>query len=195
MQRDRRQGGREIRGEGDMSRTIEAVRVEAEESLQRPRPFFNPEALGAAAAELLRQPDLVLRQLDDVQQEMDGLRAELNLLRRRDETLNFYMQRLDEELRLAARLQQDFLPKSLPELGPVRFQSLFRPAGYVSGDLFDVMRLDEKRIGFYVADAVGHGMPAALLTMFVKQALVTKDILPKSIAPCGYRLLDPGEAL
>jgi len=57
-----------------MSRTIEAVRVEAEESSQRPRPFFNPEALGAAAAELFRQPDLVLRQLDDVQQEMDGLR-------------------------------------------------------------------------------------------------------------------------
>jgi serine phosphatase RsbU (regulator of sigma subunit) len=37
------------------------------------------------------------------------------------------------------------------------------------------MRLDESHVGFYMADAVGHGMPARLLTMFLKQALVTKD--------------------
>jgi sigma-B regulation protein RsbU (phosphoserine phosphatase) len=41
-----------------------------------------------------------------------------------------------------------------------------------------------------MADAVGHGMPAALLTMFLKQALVTKEILPT-----GYRLLAPGVAM
>jgi len=70
--------------------------------------------------------ETVARHLDDVQREMDGLRMELNMLRRRDETLNFYMHRLDEELRLAARLQQDFLPKMLPQLGPVHFHTLFR---------------------------------------------------------------------
>lgn len=121
---------------------------------------------------------------------MDALRSELNVLRRRDETLNFYMQRLDDELRLAARIQQDFLPKTLPQLGQIHFHTLFRPAGYVSGDLYDVTRLDERRVGFYMADAVGHGMPAALLTMFLKHALVTKEI-----SPGGYRLLPPSEAL
>jgi hypothetical protein len=135
-------------------------------------------------------PAMIEGQLDAVQREVNSLRGELDLLRRRDETLNYYMQRLDEELRLAARLQQDFLPKLLPELGRVRFHTLYRPAGYVSGDLYDVMRLDERRVGFYMADAVGHGMPAALLTMFVKQALVTKEITAG-----GYRLLDPAEAL
>lgn len=134
--------------------------------------------------------ETVAHHLEDVQREMDALRSELNLLRRRDETLNFYMHRLDEELRLAARLQQDFLPKSLPQLGRVQFHTLFRPAGYVSGDLYDVMRLDERTIGFYIADAVGHGMPAALLTMFIKHALVTKEIIANR-----YRLLAPREAL
>jgi serine phosphatase RsbU (regulator of sigma subunit) len=100
------------------------------------------------------------------------------------------MHRLDEELRLAARLQQDFLPKFLPQVGPVHFHTLFRPAGYVSGDLYDIMRLDERRIGFYIADAVGHGMPAALLTMFIKHALVTKEIAGNT-----YRLLSPAESL
>jgi sigma-B regulation protein RsbU (phosphoserine phosphatase) len=131
----------------------------------------------------------IIAQLDAVQYEVEELRTEVNMLRRRDETLNFYLHRLDEELRLAARLQQDFLPRELPQLGPVR------PAGYVSGDIYDVARLDERRIGFYVADAVGHGMPAALLTMFIKRALVTKQVLPPGSAAGTYRLLDPGEAM
>jgi hypothetical protein len=130
------------------------------------------------------------RYLDRAQEEIDSLRAEVNVLRRRDETLKFYMHRLDEELRLAARLQQDFLPKLLPQVGNITFHTLYRPAGYVSGDLYDVMRLDERNVGFYMADAVGHGMPAALLTMFLKNALVTKDI-----SPAGYRLLSPAQTM
>ncbi len=130
------------------------------------------------------------KQLEGLQTELSALREEIQELRRRDVALNFYMQRIDEELRLAARLQQDFLPKILPELGKVRFHTLYRPAGYVSGDLYDVMRLDEAHVGFYLADAVGHGIPAALLTMFIKNALVTKQITPE-----GYRLLDPSETM
>jgi len=83
---------------------------------------------------------------------------------------------LDEEIRLAARLQQDFLPRRLPKVGSSRFSVYYQPAGFVSGDIYDVARLDETRIGFYVADAVGHGLPAALLTMFIKEALQTKRI-------------------
>jgi len=137
----------------------------------------------------------IIAQLDAVQSEVEELRIEVNMLRRRDETLNFYLHRVDEELRLAARLQQDFLPRELPQLGPVHFHTLFRPAGYVSGDLYDVARLDERRVGFFVADAVGHGMPAALLTMFIKRALVTKQVLPPGSPAGTYRLLSPGEAM
>jgi serine phosphatase RsbU (regulator of sigma subunit) len=57
------------------------------------------------------------------------MQDEIELLRRRDDALQFYMRRLDEELKLAARVQQDFLPKSLPKVGPLRFHTLFRPAG------------------------------------------------------------------
>jgi sigma-B regulation protein RsbU (phosphoserine phosphatase) len=128
--------------------------------------------------------------LEALQRELDKLRTELDDLRRRDDTTRFYMHRLDEELRLAARVQQDFLPKALPKVGDVRFQVLFRPAGHVSGDLYDVMRLDETHVGFYMADAVGHGMPAALLTMFLKQALTTKEIFPG-----GYRILPPNQTM
>jgi serine phosphatase RsbU (regulator of sigma subunit) len=147
-------------------------------------PFVYEKTPGEATAHELAHT------LDGLQKEMNSLRSELNALRRRDETLNFYMHRLDEELRLAARLQQDFLPKTIPQLGAVHFHTLFRPAGYVSGDLYDIVRLDERRIGFYIADAVGHGMPAALLTMFIKHSLVTKEIIGNK-----YRLLSPSESL
>jgi len=100
------------------------------------------------------------------------------------------LQQLDEEMRLAARLQRDFLPKQLPAVCPVRFAALFRPAGWVSGDIYDVFRLDEDHVGFYVADAVGHGMPAALLTMFIKEALQTKRIRGHT-----YEILAPDVAL
>jgi sigma-B regulation protein RsbU (phosphoserine phosphatase) len=141
----------------------------------------------AAPARDVISPDA---QLDTLQRELNRVRDELDAMRRRDDTLRYYLQRIDEELKLAARLQQDFLPKSLPQVGPIRIQTLFRPAGHVSGDLFDVMRVDEAHVGFYIADAVGHGMPAALLTMFLKQALVTKEI-----GAGGYRLLSPEQTM
>jgi phosphoserine phosphatase RsbU/P len=128
--------------------------------------------------------------LDSLQREINALHEEVVALKCRDEALKFHMHRLDEEMRLAARLQQDFLPKKLPQVGKVHFHTLFRPASFVSGDLYDVMRLDETHVGFYVADAVGHGMPAALLTMFMKNALLTKQITTDS-----YHLLPPGETL
>jgi serine phosphatase RsbU (regulator of sigma subunit) len=152
-----------------------------------PAPRFMPaEGFNLGIAELAEEKFGI----DELQRELDSLKEEINNLRRRDETLNFYMTRLDEELRLAAKLQQDFLPKQLPQVGSVYFHTLFRPAGYVSGDLYDVMRLDERRLGFFLVDAVGHGMPAALLTMFIKRALVTKEIDDKE-----YRLLEPSESM
>ncbi len=104
--------------------------------------------------------------------------------------LNNYISEVDEEMRLAARLQRDFLPKQLPEIPGFTFATIYRPATWVSGDIYDLMRLDEEHIGFYVCDAVGHGMPAALLTMFIKSATVTKKITKG-----GYELVDPAEVL
>jgi serine phosphatase RsbU (regulator of sigma subunit) len=97
---------------------------------------------------------------------------------------------LDEEMRLASRLQRDFLPRRLPEVGDARFSVLYRPISFVSGDIYDVTRLDETHVGFYIADAVGHGLPAALLTMFIKKALQTKRILGNT-----YKIVPPEVSL
>ena len=100
------------------------------------------------------------------------------------------IEEMGEELRLAARLQRDFLPRRLPEVGRARFGVLYRPLGWVSGDIYDIVRLDEVNIGFYVADVVGHGLPAALLTMFIKKALQTKRIVGNT-----YEIIPPDVSL
>ncbi|MBN2210879.1 MAG: serine/threonine-protein phosphatase [Sedimentisphaerales bacterium] len=118
------------------------------------------------------------------------MNMELQQLRMLNGPLNSHFTQVDEEMRLAARLQRDFLPRNIPQFENVRFATIFRPATWVSGDIFDIIRLDEHHIGFYIADVVGHGMPAALLTIFIKRALVTKTIQGHN-----YNIISPGEAL
>jgi len=97
---------------------------------------------------------------------------------------------LSEQLRLAGLVQQDFLPTKLPNTGEVQWATIFQPAEWVSGDFYNIVRIDEQHIGFYVADVVGHGMPAALLTIFVEQALVMRETIGSN-----YRIFSPAEVM
>lgn len=121
------------------------------------------------------------------------MKTELELLRARHGGLTGEMNRMNDELRLAAQLQREFLPGSLPKVASLDFSVLWRPAGYVSGDIYDLVRLDEHHVGLFIADAVGHGVPAALMTMYIKRSLPTKRI--DANLPAGYRLVEPSEAL
>ncbi len=97
---------------------------------------------------------------------------------------------LAEQLRLAGLVQQDFLPTHMPSTDEVKWASIFMPAEWVSGDIYDIVRIDEQHIGFYVADVVGHGMPAALLTIFLKQALLMRETYESN-----YRIFPPAEVI
>lgn len=96
----------------------------------------------------------------------------------------------DQDLDLAHRIQLSLLPRTLPDLPAGRFAVHYRPCGRVGGDFYDVFRLDEDHVGFYLADVVGHGLPAGLWTIFLKQALRFKEI-----SGSDYRLLAPHEVL
>lgn len=99
-------------------------------------------------------------------------------------------QQVGQELDLARRIQRSLLPQTLPELPGVRFAVHYQPRGRVGGDFYDVFRLDEAHVCFYVADVMGHGVPACLLTMFLKKAVHAKEITEQS-----YRLVPPDEVL
>ncbi len=95
-----------------------------------------------------------------------------------------------EQLRMAGLVQRDFLPTQVPNTDKVRWATTFLPAEWVSGDIYDIARIDEQHIGFYVADVVGHSMPAALLTIFLKQALVMRQTIGSS-----YKIFSPTEVM
>jgi serine phosphatase RsbU (regulator of sigma subunit) len=97
---------------------------------------------------------------------------------------------LAEQLRLAGLVQQDFLPSSLPNNNTLQWATVFMPAEWVSGDIYDIVRLDEDYIGFYIADVVGHGMPAALLTIFLKQALTMRETIGNN-----HKIFSPSEVV
>ncbi len=124
------------------------------------------------------------------QREVKRLRGEVALSQRFHGGLKGQIAKINEELQLAAVVQREFLPRDLPAMHGVDFAALWRPTNYVSGDIYDVMRLDEDHIGVFIADAVGHGVPAALMTMVICRSLVTKEITGNS-----YRLVPPSEVL
>ncbi len=113
--------------------------------------------------------------------------AEFNRINKR---LQQAYQQLDQELELAQRIQASFLPQTLPIIPRVHFAIHYLLRGRVGGDFYDVFRLDENHVGFYVADAMGHGVPASLLTIFVKKGVKTKEVFGQT-----YRLVPPGEVL
>ncbi|MCH8804659.1 MAG: SpoIIE family protein phosphatase [Planctomycetes bacterium] len=101
-----------------------------------------------------------------------------------------FQRRQRDQLRLASRVQRDLLPARTSTFGRVRVSAVFRPADCVSGDIYDVQRLDEKHIGVAIADAAGSDIPTALLTVFIKRALRGKETHAD-----GYRILRPSQVL
>ena len=103
---------------------------------------------------------------------MKQMEKELQRLQRLGKNLNRYFEEIDQEMRLAGRLQSDFLPHKFPDSRQLAFHQVYRPAVWVSGDIFDVFQIDSRHVAMFIADAMGHGTAAGLMTMFLRRALV-----------------------
>jgi serine phosphatase RsbU (regulator of sigma subunit) len=112
------------------------------------------------------------------QQYVTTVSRELALAMRCQEGIRAEIERLHEELHLAASVQQDFTAAPLPRLEALDFGVLFRPVNAVSGDIYSVRDMGGGWASFFVADAVGHGVPAALLTMVLTNSLVVGEETP-----------------
>ncbi len=96
----------------------------------------------------------------------------------------------EEEIQMAAMVQRDFLPLHQDLDHGFQVATLFRPLAGVSGDVFNIKPLDQSAVSIFIADAVGHGVPAALLGMAVARSveLTERD-------GTSHRILGPGETL
>ncbi len=142
------------------------------------KPLENPAALrhtvGKALAHrrLVAERDWLTAELRRgnlrLKEHIDKLEAAVRLLSEQSETIR-------ADLRRAALIQQALLPREPPRLDALSVHALYRPSENVGGDLYDVVRLDDRHLVLIVADAAGHGLAAAMLAVLFRNRLALID--------------------
>jgi serine phosphatase RsbU (regulator of sigma subunit)/predicted ester cyclase len=123
-------------------------------------------------------------------------------------------ERVEQELRVAQRIQHALLPKDPPELEGWDIAHDYRPAREVGGDFYDFLNLNDGRVVLIIGDVSGKGIPAAMVmanTQSVLRAVAQRagippsqaleeanDVLytylpPNMFATCFYAVLEPTE--
>jgi phosphoserine phosphatase RsbU/P len=106
-------------------------------------------------------------------------------LAERNRLLEAAHKKLAFELQLAQKVQLALMPRPPKPRGVLRLAVRYSPANQLGGDVYDIYRLDNNRLGILVADVSGHGVNSAMLSGMVK-ALA---------APLSLAVLEPGELL
>jgi serine phosphatase RsbU (regulator of sigma subunit)/predicted ester cyclase len=120
-------------------------------------------------------------------------------------------ERVEQELRVARRIQQASLPKEVPQLEDWQIAPYYQPAREVGGDFYDFHLLSEGKMGLAVGDATGKGVPAALVMSTTcgmlrlaaqshsspgeilqrVNAALCPNIPPNMFVTCFYAIVDP----
>ncbi|MGA0334163.1 MAG: PP2C family protein-serine/threonine phosphatase [Kiritimatiellia bacterium] len=79
--------------------------------------------------------------------------------------------RMDQDLDLAKRIQTRLLPRHLPEVKGLGLHAFNLAAQEVGGDYYDVILIDERHVGFAVADVSGKGIGGALMMSICRSVL------------------------
>ncbi len=104
---------------------------------------------------LWRETELARNREKEARREAEGIRREL-----------------EDEIRMASRIQESLLPRELPEPPQARIAYRYAPMLAVGGDFLDLHYAEERHLlGFFICDVSGHGVPAAFVASMVKMAL------------------------
>lgn len=103
------------------------------------------------------------------------------IVEQRTEQINHIHRRLLDDLEYARDIQLSLLPKALPNTPSTSFEARYFPADRVSGDFYHIFQLEETKIGMYIGDVSGHGVSAAMLTVFLNQSIKPRKENPQGI--------------
>ena len=110
---------------------------------------------------------------------VDLLVRSIRYARERHRLLAEQNRRLEHELRIAAFVQQSFLPERVPESPGHDIGAHLHTSGQVGGDFYDFIDLPPDRVAIAVGDASGKGIPGAILMA------ETQGILRAEAATCA----------
>jgi PAS domain S-box-containing protein len=100
----------------------------------------------------------------------------------------------ERELELARDVQQHLLPSQFPEMSGVEVEVLSQPSQQLGGDYYDVLNVDERHLGFVIADVSGKGAPAALMMASCRASLrlcAPGELSPAAVLHRVNRALQP----
>jgi len=121
--------------------------------------------------------------------------------------------RLDHDLEIARDIQRILLPSEAPAVPGFEISGINVPARQVSGDYFDYIKVDDRRLGVAIADVSGKGVPASLIMAICRSVLRSQatgnpspadvlkhvnrqlypDIKEDMFISMAYIILDPAE--
>lgn len=81
-----------------------------------------------------------------------------------------HLEHLESQLAEARAFQETMLPPRHAELEGFEIHAVYRPCEELAGDLYDYAAAGSGRVALVIADVVGHGASAAMLTALVKSA-------------------------
>jgi len=147
------------------------------------------EALDAGADAFLRKPVCEGALAAQIRVAERILRLE-ERLETRVARLEAAQERIERDLHAAALVQLSHLPSSPPKLPGVGFGWVYESCHALGGDMFNIIQLDEHRVGVYVLDVSGHGTSAALVSVSLSRVLVSQvqqgGILKRPIPEAPY---------
>jgi CHASE2 domain-containing sensor protein len=91
-------------------------------------------------------------------------------------------QLLEKELDIAREIQKSFLPQEIRVPANLDICAFFQPAKFVAGDLYDIVEVDKQKIGLFIADVSGKGVPAALV---MAQTASFFRLISRRLADCA----------
>ena len=97
--------------------------------------------------------------------------------------LETHAETMERDLQRAEVIQRSLLPGEPPEISGFCVHAMYRPGHNVGGDLFDIVKLDDRHLVLVIADASGHGVSAAMLSVLFKHRLAFTDALGRPLRP------------
>ncbi len=71
------------------------------------------------------------------------------------------------EINTASRIHRTILPSGVPKIEGLDMYAVYIPSNTIGGDFYDFYQKDNK-VGIFIADVTGHGIPASLFASSVK---------------------------
>jgi len=161
-----------LSGAGSFRDAVKAIHLGAFDYI--PKPMESNDSLVITVRNALRQRKLErerARLLREVEQRNTRLRSQVCHLDRACRLLSEQAKTIEQDLHRAERIQRALLPQHPPAMEGLAFHSAYRTSRHVGGDLYDILPIGPRQVAFYVADAAGHGVSAAMLSVLLKNRI------------------------